>query len=85
MGQQGPRVPTRESAFIAQVLSYDADRPKFQGTPGLTTQAIKNKLSLRASLTGSIFLDNVVVRSEDALLPKAIGLGAAFGCLNSAR
>lgn len=55
-----------------------------QGTPGLSAPPILNKLSLRASLTGSIFLDNVRV-GKDALLEKAIGLGAAFSCLNNAR
>ncbi|KAK0470263.1 acyl-CoA dehydrogenase/oxidase C-terminal [Desarmillaria tabescens] len=51
---------------------------------GLDTQAIKNKVALRASLTGSIFMDSVRV-SHDALLPKSKGLGSPFSCLNSAR
>lgn len=51
---------------------------------GLETQAIKNKVALRASLTGSIFMDSVRV-SHDALLPKSKGLGSPFSCLNSAR
>ena len=51
---------------------------------GLTAPQIKNKLALRSSATGSIFMDNVKV-AHDALLPKAVGLGAAFSCLNSAR
>jgi len=37
-----------------------------QGTRGLSAPAIKNKLALRASLTGSVFMDNVRV-SHDAL------------------
>ncbi len=41
-------------------------------------------MSLRASITGSIFLDNVVVPKSNKL-PKANGLGAPFSCLNSAR
>lgn len=45
---------------------------------------MKNKLALRASITGSIFLDDVQV-SNDSLLPKAKGLGGPFACLNSAR
>ena len=45
---------------------------------------MKNKLSLRASLTGSIFLDDVHV-PQDSLLPKVKGLGGPFACLNSAR
>ncbi|KAF4621083.1 hypothetical protein D9613_000863 [Agrocybe pediades] len=55
-----------------------------KGTKGLTAPAIKNKLALRASLTGSIFMDNVRV-SHDALLPKTKGLRSPFSCLNSAR
>ncbi|KAI0321485.1 acyl-CoA dehydrogenase NM domain-like protein [Amylostereum chailletii] len=55
-----------------------------KGLDGLTAPRIKNKLALRVSSTGSIFMDNVKV-SHDALLPGAIGLGAAFSCLNSAR
>ncbi|KAK0226223.1 acyl-CoA dehydrogenase domain-containing protein [Armillaria fumosa] len=55
-----------------------------KGMQGLETQAIKNKVALRASLTGSIFMDSVRV-SHDALLPKSKGLGSPFFCLNSAR
>jgi glutaryl-CoA dehydrogenase len=51
---------------------------------GLTAPKINNKLALRTSITGSIFMDNVKV-SQDALMPGAVGLGAAFSCLNSAR
>ena len=56
----------------------------FQGTPGLTTAAIKNKIALRVSVTGSIFLDSVNV-GPDSLLPESRGLGSAFSCLNNAR
>lgn len=52
--------------------------------PGLTAPAIKNKLALRASITGSVFMDNVQVPA-DALLPKSSGLGSPFSCLNNAR
>lgn len=55
-----------------------------QGLQGLSAPAIKNKLALRASVTGSIFMDSVRV-SHDALLPRTKGLGSAFSCLNSAR
>ncbi|PAV19285.1 acyl- dehydrogenase domain-containing [Pyrrhoderma noxium] len=55
-----------------------------KGLKGLSTPAIKNKLALRVSTTGSIFLDSVRV-SHDALLPKGAGLSAPFSCLNSAR
>ncbi|THH11823.1 hypothetical protein EW146_g7906 [Bondarzewia mesenterica] len=55
-----------------------------KGMDGLTAPKITNKLALRVSTTGSIFLDSVKV-SHDALLPGALGLGAAFSCLNNAR
>ncbi|TFY63525.1 hypothetical protein EVJ58_g3188 [Rhodofomes roseus] len=55
-----------------------------KGTKGLSAPAIKNKLALRCSLTGSIFMDSVHV-GHDALLPKVKGLAGPFGCLNSAR
>ncbi|PPQ64936.1 hypothetical protein CVT26_015656 [Gymnopilus dilepis] len=51
---------------------------------GLSAPAIKNKVALRVSLTGSIFMDSVRV-SHDALLPQTKGLGSPFSCLNSAR
>ncbi|KAJ3748631.1 acyl-CoA dehydrogenase domain-containing protein [Lentinula detonsa] len=55
-----------------------------KGTRGLSAPPIKNKISLRVSLTGSIFMDNVRV-PQDSLLPGTKGLGSAFSCLNSAR
>ena len=51
---------------------------------GLSAPVIEGKLSLRASVTGKIVLDNVVVK-EDALLPDIEGLKGPFGCLNRAR
>ena len=51
---------------------------------GLTAPQIKNKLALRASSTGSIFMDSVNA-PHSALLPHGKGLGAPFSCLNSAR
>jgi glutaryl-CoA dehydrogenase len=55
-----------------------------KGAAGLTAPAIKEKLSLRASITGEIVMDGVEV-GEDALLPDAEGLKGPFGCLNRAR
>ena len=55
-----------------------------KGIAGLTAPKIDGKLSLRASVTGEIVLDNVEV-SEDALLPNVSGLKGPFGCLNRAR
>ena len=55
-----------------------------RGAKGFSTPEIKGKVSLRASITGEIVLDNVEV-PEGALLPKAKGLSGPFSCLNKAR
>ena len=55
-----------------------------KGAKGLSAPKIKEKLSLRASVTGEIVMDNVEV-GEDALLPNVEGLKGPFGCLNRAR
>lgn len=55
-----------------------------RGAKGLSTPKIGGKLSLRASITGEIVMDEVFV-SEDALLPGVSGLKGPFGCLNRAR
>ncbi|MEM9130214.1 MAG: acyl-CoA dehydrogenase family protein, partial [Pseudomonadota bacterium] len=55
-----------------------------KGMKGLSAPKIGNKLSLRASITGEIVMDEVEV-SEDALLPNVEGLKGPFGCLNRAR
>jgi glutaryl-CoA dehydrogenase len=55
-----------------------------RGMKGFSTPTIDGKISLRASITGEIVLDNVEV-PEDAMLPHAKGLGGPFGCLNKAR
>jgi glutaryl-CoA dehydrogenase len=55
-----------------------------KGMKGLSAPKIGNKLSLRASITGEIVMDNVEV-GEDALLPHVQGLKGPFGCLNRAR
>ena len=51
---------------------------------GFSTPKIEGKMSLRASATGQIVLENVLV-PEGNLLPNASGLGGPFGCLNRAR
>ena len=55
-----------------------------RGTKGFATPKIEGKLSLRASVTGEIVLDDAIV-PEDCLLPGAKGLAGPFGCLNKAR
>jgi len=51
---------------------------------GFTTPKIEGKLSLRASITGSIQMDNAFV-SDDNILPHVSGLKGPFSCLNKAR
>ena len=55
-----------------------------KGMAGLSAPKIKEKLSLRASITGEIVMDGVEV-GDDALLPNVQGLKGPFGCLNRAR
>jgi glutaryl-CoA dehydrogenase len=53
-------------------------------TPGFTANVIHKKLSLRASVTSELVLDNVRLPAS-AQLPEATGLGAPLSCLNEAR
>lgn len=55
-----------------------------RGTPGFSAPKIEGKLSMRASITGELVLDDVFVPEEN-LLPGAHGLGGPFSCLNKAR
>ena len=55
-----------------------------KGMKGLSADKIKGKLSLRASVTGSISLDGVDV-GEEAILQHVQGLKGPFSCLNKAR
>ncbi|TDB70518.1 acyl-CoA dehydrogenase family protein [Micromonospora sp. KC723] len=52
--------------------------------PGVGTQEIRRKMSLRASPTGEIVLDDVRLPA-DARLPGATGLKAPLSCLTEAR
>jgi glutaryl-CoA dehydrogenase len=51
---------------------------------GVSTPKIEGKLSLRASVTGEVVLEDAVV-PEDSLLPHVKGLKGPFSCLNKAR
>ena len=55
-----------------------------KGAKGFSAAQIKNKLSLRASITGELSLQDVEV-GEDAMLPNVKGLRGPFSCLNKAR
>ncbi|HET8680301.1 MAG TPA: acyl-CoA dehydrogenase family protein [Micromonosporaceae bacterium] len=53
-------------------------------TPGVTASEIRRKLSLRASSTGELVLDDVRL-PDSARLPEATGLKAPLSCLTEAR
>jgi glutaryl-CoA dehydrogenase len=55
-----------------------------RGAKGFSTPKIEGKLSLRASITGEIVLEDCVVPEEN-FLPNVKGLAGPFGCLNNAR
>jgi glutaryl-CoA dehydrogenase len=70
----------KSDAHDDQIRGFVLER----GSPGLATPKIEGKLSLRASITGMIMMDEVEV-GDDALLPDVQGLKGPFGCLNRAR
>src|ERR687893_2287346 len=55
-----------------------------KGMKGLSAPKIREKLSLRASITGEVVMNGVEV-PEESLLPNVSGLKGPFGCLNRAR
>ncbi len=55
-----------------------------RGVKGLTTPTIEGKFSLRASVTGQIFLEDVFI-SEEKILPEVQSFKGPFSCLNMAR
>ncbi|OYX64391.1 MAG: acyl-CoA dehydrogenase [Novosphingobium sp. 32-60-15] len=55
-----------------------------KGMKGLSAPKIENKVSLRASITGMVVMEDVFI-PDDALLPDVEGLKGPFGCLNRAR
>ena len=55
-----------------------------KSTPGFETPEIEHKFSLRASVTSSLFLDNVRVPEEN-MLPGVAGLKGPLSCLTQAR
>jgi glutaryl-CoA dehydrogenase len=55
-----------------------------RGTPGFTTRDVERKLSLRASVTSELILDECRLPS-DAVLPEAVGLRGPLSCLDEAR
>ena len=55
-----------------------------RGMKGLATNKIEGKFSVRASPTGQVMMDDVLV-PDAQMLPAARGIGAPFACLNNAR
>merc|ERR1712012_339120 len=55
-----------------------------KGMKGLSAPKIEGKFSLRSSVTGMIFMDDVVVPEEN-MLPNVKGFRGPFSCLNNAR
>jgi glutaryl-CoA dehydrogenase len=55
-----------------------------KGTKGFAAPEIERKFSLRASVTSSLFFDNVVVPQEN-MLPDVVGLKGPLSCLTQAR
>ena len=78
-------------ADLAVVWAKDVDTQRVRGflvetsSAGVTCPKIEGKMSLRASTTGSILLDEVIVKEKESLLPLADGMKGPFSCLNSAR
>ncbi len=70
----------KSAAHEGQIRGFLVEK----GTKGLSAPKIEGKLSLRASVTGEVVLQDVEV-GEDALLPGVSGLKGPFGCLNRAR
>ena len=70
----------RSAAHGNAIRGFIVDR----GTAGFSTPKIEKKLSLRASVTGEIVLENADIPEEN-LLPNVAGLKGPFGCLNRAR
>ena len=56
-----------------------------KGFKGFSTSEIKQKMSLRASITGELTMDDVFIPDENYLPGTKKGLGAALSCLNQAR
>ncbi len=82
--------PIADLAVVWAKLADDDGKPQIRGfvvergTPGFETPEITGKLSLRASITGEIALNDAEI-PEDNLLPNVKGLRGPFSCLNKAR
>ena len=75
-------------ADVAVVWAYVDDRVRGfvvpTDAPGFSAPEIKKKMSLRASVTSELVLDEVRL-PDSAMLPSAVGLSGPLSCLNEAR
>jgi len=71
---------TMEGASEGEIRGFILDK----GMDGLSAPKIEGKMSLRASITGEIVMDEVFV-PDDNFMPNVKGLKGPFGCLNRAR
>ena len=82
--------PIADLAVVWAKLANEEGKDEIRGfivdrdAEGFTTPKIEGKLSLRASVTGEIALDDAVVPAEN-ILPNVKGLRGPFSCLNKAR
>ncbi|MBC7308622.1 MAG: acyl-CoA dehydrogenase [Actinomycetales bacterium] len=82
--------PVADVAVVWAQTDREAESKGIRGfvvptdTPGFSAPEIKAKLSLRASLTGEIVLEDVRLPAA-AMLPEAAGLSGPLSCLNEAR
>ena len=83
----------RFSEFLLVMVVTNTERPIHEGasiilvekdTPGFDAPEIHRKFSLRASVTSSLFFDNVRVPAEN-MLPEVKGLKGPLSCLTQAR
>jgi glutaryl-CoA dehydrogenase len=79
-GLRGPQGEASRAGLAGGIAGFVVP----MDTPGVSAREIKHKMSLRASSTGEIVLDEVRLPA-DAQLPEARGLKAPLGCLTQAR
>lgn len=72
------------SADNNKIRGFIVDRSQLKNKESFSTPKIEGKLSLRASITGMIMMDDCEVPREN-VLPDALGLSGPFSCLNNAR
>lgn len=67
-----------------KIHGFIIDRSELKNKENYSTPKIDGKLSLRASITGMISMDDLEI-PENQILPKVTGLKGPFSCLNNAR